>query len=77
MKRTTRYSRKYVPSMDGLRALAVLVVIFIIYNLIGPKADLSAWISFSYYPATLSPIYYLLNGTIPKNRFEIFLDQTC
>lgn len=28
MKRTTRYSRKYVPSMDGLRALAVLVVIF-------------------------------------------------
>lgn len=28
LKRTTRYNRKYVPSMDGLRALAVLVVIF-------------------------------------------------
>lgn len=27
MKRTTRYSRKYVPSIDGLRALAVLAVI--------------------------------------------------
>ncbi|MBK3914615.1 acyltransferase family protein [Listeria ivanovii] len=27
MKRTTRYSRKYVPSIDGLRALAVIAVI--------------------------------------------------
>ncbi|SQC65310.1 O-acetyltransferase OatA [Listeria fleischmannii subsp. fleischmannii] len=27
MKRTARYSRKYVPSIDGLRALAVLAVI--------------------------------------------------
>lgn len=27
MKRTTRYSRKYVPSIDGLRALAVITVI--------------------------------------------------
>ncbi|WP_163653517.1 acyltransferase family protein [Listeria sp. PSOL-1] len=28
MKRTARYNRKYVPSIDGLRALAVLAVIF-------------------------------------------------
>ncbi|AIS59687.1 acyltransferase family protein [Listeria ivanovii] len=27
MKRTTRYNRKYVPSIDGLRALAVIAVI--------------------------------------------------
>lgn len=27
LKRTTRYSRKYVPSIDGLRALAVIAVI--------------------------------------------------